>query len=225
MTKIYKKVFLNHLSENLIISIHRDLWCSLSKKTMKTITNLLSVILFSFSTTETRASITFNSIPPGTVIEPEHYMSQGLILSTDLGQHIYVTTSSSINTSLGLMLRASGNGKIGLTFFSPNTLNPGTVSSCKLMIADDNPGTGNYTATYFDIDGQQMLQIGNNRNYLVGDGYSTDPGSHYIEFVPNNPDSQFINSISFTEIKGVPEPSTLSLISLVLCWGVIRRNR
>lgn len=192
---------------------------------MKTNISLLSAILLTFSTTQIQAFITFNNIPVGTVIDPEYYISQGLVLSTDPNQHIYVTSSSATNTSLGLMLRASGNGKIGLTFFSPNTLNLGTVSSCKLMIADDNPGTGNYTVTYFDVDYQEMLRIGNNRNYLAGDGMSTNPGSHYVEFIPNNPDSQFINSISFTEIQSVPEPSTISFLGLLTCLVVIRRSR
>jgi hypothetical protein len=120
---------------------------------------------------------------------------------------------------------ASGNGRINIEFVLPGTLTLGTVHSSALMILDSSPGGPNYTVTSFDIDDQQMIQIGNNRNYLAGDGYYQEPGTHRIEFMPADPSHQFLNSVGFSEIQAVPEPTSAGLIGLgSIVLALIRRR-
>ena len=171
------------------------------------------------------AAVTFNDVPVGTVISSDHYQSQGLLFYTDPGQYLFTEASFGINSGFGPSLVASGNGRINVEFVDSLTLNLGTVHTSALMILDNNPGGADYTVTSFDISGQQMIQIGNNHNYLAGDGYYQDPGTHSIEFLPADPSHQFLNSVGFSQIQSVPEPTSVSLVALGACAvGLIRRR-
>ena len=171
------------------------------------------------------AAITFNDVPIGTIIDSDHYKAHGVIFSTDLGQYLYTVASTGINSGFGPSLTASGNGKITIKFVVPGTDYDGTTHTTALMILDNEPGGLYYTVTSSDIDGQEMIQIGNNHNYLAGDGYSQEPGTHSIEFVPAKPNTQFLNSVGFGKIESVPEVTTGLLIPLGFMLIHMKRKR
>ena len=161
--------------------------------------------------------INFGSIPNGTVINSNDFQSLGVLLLTDPGQTFHSSGSS---------LVASGNGHVTIEFTLPGTVIPGGVPSFAIYVVDNRPGGANYTVTAFDANHQQMIQIGNNHDYLAGDGYSFAPDVHTIEFVPADPAFQFINSISFPQIQAIPEPTTALLVitGVVLCLPRLRRR-
>jgi hypothetical protein len=150
--------------------------------------------------------IEFGAIPTGTVISSADYLSVGILLFTDAGQHLFVSGSS---------LVASGNGHVTIEFTLPGTTIPAGVSTFAIYTTDNTPGGSAYTFTGFDAAHQQMFQLGNNHDYLVGDGYSFLPYVHTLEFVPSKPTSQCITRIGFGEIQSVPEPTILLPIALV----------
>lgn len=162
-------------------------------------------------------------MPIGTVIEFDRYKSLGVLLSTSPGQTIQTVASFGLNSGFGPSLAASGNGLIIIEFVIPDTMTLGGVNSNALMVLDNYPGGSMYTVTTFDYIGQEMMQLGNNHNYLVGDGYSQEPPPHRIEFRPANPAGQFLNSITFSEIRNVPEPGMSVL--MVLVFGIVSSRR
>jgi hypothetical protein len=184
------------------------------------------LILFIFGVKNVLATtLTFTDVSVGTIIAPEHYQAQGVMLSTNPGQHLYTVASFGINSGFGPSLAASGDGKINIQFVIPGTMTLGGVNTSALMILDNNPGSANYTVTSYDVYNQEMIQIGNNHNYLAGDGYSQEPPTHRIEFIPANPATQFLNSIGFGQIKIVPEPSLALNITLGMLTLTLRRRR
>lgn len=162
-----------------------------------------------------QGSINFGATPNGTAISANSFSSLGLLLQTDLGQSLYSSGSS---------LVASGNGHVTIEFFLPGTTTPGGVSSFSMYIADNLPGS-TYTVTGYDGTGLEMFQMGNNHDYLLGDGYSFSPYVHTLEFSPSSPGYNFIDNITFSQIHPVPEPQTLCLATLGATIFILSRKR
>ncbi|MCR4277927.1 MAG: PEP-CTERM sorting domain-containing protein [Candidatus Berkelbacteria bacterium] len=167
-------------------------------------------------------TITFDDLSEGQHVESNHYLAQGVVLSSQPTGYLY---GSGSHQSTGQALWVNGNGvdrkEVSITFFLPGTSSMGTIDEFYTLVR----APGSWTVEYWGPFGEFFGRYASN-DLGVGTTFAQGMHPHRLLFYGEIPWSEIsIDDFQFSDIAPVPEPATIGLIGSALVLAARRRRR
>jgi hypothetical protein len=177
-------------------------------------------------------TIDFDDIPGSGVRSflGDRYESLGVLISSDPGAGTFAFgPASDTNTPPTFVYGSStaggtANASLIIDFVLPGTAIPAVTDLVSFFAYDAEGGIGSlWTAAIYDLGLNLLDTFSSMTNDEILVSFSM-PGIHRLVFTPSA-DLEGIDTLSFNEPAGVPEPGTLALLAVgLLTLGLRRRG-